>query len=267
MGAARGRRARAHRGSQFKRPLPLHAADGTPTTGNLPEIPRPMLAFEIERNDQRRQTPTRVQAMSVSTIYQSDRQTRRNVAGQWRDQAARRVRRRGRRRPLAQISGDDGFRDTATSAGLPTDWAASKAASRRFQQTRSTHAAGSRRRDATERDGGQEGRLKQRHVAARRGGGWASNGELDKHPEGDLVRSTAEIARTIGAVAKGRPRPIDGPRGRRPAADRANSCARPSSSTSMIEKLSVSPPRDASGGGRWHRGQSSADKRQVARDV
>ena len=123
-----------------------------------------------------------------------------------------------KREPKAQATGEESpearsrqllvamvaYRDGDFSARLPTDWAGTDARiAEAFNQTisHSQRVAGEvARLSATV---GKEGRLKQRMSLPGAIGGWAVEVDSINTLIDDLVRPTTEIARTIGAVAKG----------------------------------------------------------------
>ncbi len=96
------------------------------------------------------------------------------------------------------------FRDGDFSVRLPSDWTGTEARiAEAFNQTigHEDHIAREVARISV--TVGKEGRLKQRMSLPGAIGGWATKVESLNTLVDDLVRPTAEIARTIGAVAKG----------------------------------------------------------------
>jgi HAMP domain-containing protein/signal transduction histidine kinase/DNA-binding response OmpR family regulator len=96
------------------------------------------------------------------------------------------------------------FRDGDFSVRLPTDWADTDGLiATAFNQTITQKHGISREFTRLRKTVGEEGRLKQRMTLPGATGGWAVDVESINTLIDDLVRPTTEIARTIGAVAKG----------------------------------------------------------------
>jgi HAMP domain-containing protein/signal transduction histidine kinase/CheY-like chemotaxis protein len=96
------------------------------------------------------------------------------------------------------------FRDGDFSARLPTDWAGpDRRIAEAFNQTIGHEDRIAREVARLSLTVGKEGRLKQRLSLPGAIGGWATKVDSLNTLIDDLVRPTAEIARTIGAVAKG----------------------------------------------------------------
>jgi HAMP domain-containing protein/CheY-like chemotaxis protein/signal transduction histidine kinase len=96
------------------------------------------------------------------------------------------------------------FRDGDFSVRLPADWTGTEARiAEAFNQTIGHEDHISREVERLSKTVGKEGRLKQRMSLPGAIGGWATKVESLNTLVDDLVRPTAEIARTIGAVAKG----------------------------------------------------------------
>jgi HAMP domain-containing protein/signal transduction histidine kinase/DNA-binding response OmpR family regulator len=98
----------------------------------------------------------------------------------------------------------EAFRDGDFSARLPTDWAATDARiAAAFNQTIAQKQRISAEVTRLSESVGKEGRLRQRMSLPGAVGGWAAESDSINTLIDDLVRPTTEIARTIGAVAKG----------------------------------------------------------------
>ena len=96
------------------------------------------------------------------------------------------------------------FRDGDFSVRLPTDWLGANARiAEAFNQTIAQKQRISSEVTRLSETVGKEGRLKQRMSLPGAIGGWAKDSESINTLIDDLVRPTTEIARTIGAVAKG----------------------------------------------------------------
>ncbi|MFN6993536.1 MAG: HAMP domain-containing protein, partial [Aquincola tertiaricarbonis] len=96
------------------------------------------------------------------------------------------------------------LRDGDFSRRLPDDWDGVEAEiARAFNQTIAQQARISAEVERLSETVGKEGRLRQRMTLPGAVGGWAGNVDAINTLIDDLVRPTAEIARTIGAVAKG----------------------------------------------------------------
>src|SRR5579862_6103019 len=96
------------------------------------------------------------------------------------------------------------FRDGDFSIRLPTDWSDTDGQiAAAFNQTIAQKHNISGEFSRLRRTVGEEGRLKQRMTLPGATGGWAMDVESINTLIDDLVRPTTEIARTIGAVAKG----------------------------------------------------------------
>ena len=96
------------------------------------------------------------------------------------------------------------FRDGDFSIRLPTDWTDTDGLiATAFNQTITRKHNISREFMRLRKTVGEEGRLKQRMTLPGATGGWAVDVESINTLIDDLVRPTTEIARTIGAVAKG----------------------------------------------------------------
>ncbi len=105
------------------------------------------------------------------------------------------------RRILATVMA---FRDGDFSVRLPHDWLGLEGRiADAFNQAMSHEETFSRGLERLSVSVGKEGRLKQRMRLPGAIGGWATNVEAFNTLLDDLVRPTNEIARTIGAVAKG----------------------------------------------------------------
>jgi hypothetical protein len=96
------------------------------------------------------------------------------------------------------------FRDGEFSVRLPADWSGTDARiAEAFNQTIGHEDRIAREVARLSVTVGKEGRLRQRMSLPGAIGGWATKVEFLNTLVDDLVRPTAEIARTIGAVAKG----------------------------------------------------------------
>ena len=96
------------------------------------------------------------------------------------------------------------FRDGDFSARLPNDWIGLDGRlAEAFNQALSHEEHISREVARLSETVGRDGRLKQRMSLPGALGGWATKVDLLNTLIDDLVRPTTEIARTIGAVAKG----------------------------------------------------------------
>ena len=96
------------------------------------------------------------------------------------------------------------FRDGDFSVRMPTDWTGTDARiAEAFNQTISQKQRVSGEVARLSATVGKEGRLKQRMSLPGAIGGWATEVDSINTLIDDLVRPTTEIARTIGAVAKG----------------------------------------------------------------
>jgi len=96
------------------------------------------------------------------------------------------------------------FRDGNFSVRLPSDWdGIDGQIAAAFNQALSHEDQLSREVTRLSRTVGKEGRLNQRMSAPGAAGGWAAKVDCFNTLLDDLVRPTAEISRTIGAVAKG----------------------------------------------------------------
>ena len=96
------------------------------------------------------------------------------------------------------------FRDGDFSWRLPSDWAGAEGRiAEAFNQTIAHEDRISREVERLSRTVGRDGQLKQRMSLPGAIGQWARKVEFVNTLIDDLVRPTAEIARTIGAVAKG----------------------------------------------------------------
>jgi methyl-accepting chemotaxis protein len=96
------------------------------------------------------------------------------------------------------------FRDGDFSVRLPTDWTDTDGLiATAFNQTITQKHGISGEFMRLRRTVGEEGRLRQRMTLPGATGGWAVDVESINTLIDDLVRPTTEIARTIGAVAKG----------------------------------------------------------------
>src|SRR5262245_26864593 len=96
------------------------------------------------------------------------------------------------------------FRDGDFSVRLPTDWTGTDARiAEAFNQTIGHEDRIAREVEHLSVTVGKEGRLKQRLSLPGALGGWATKVSSLNTLVDDLVRPTAEISRTIGAVAKG----------------------------------------------------------------
>ena len=102
---------------------------------------------------------------------------------------------------LAAVSA---FRDGEFSVRMPGDWdGTSFRIAEAFNQALAHDERISREIGRLSQNVGKEGRLKQRMTVPGALGGWASTVDSLNMLMDDLVRPTTEIARTIGAVAKG----------------------------------------------------------------
>jgi hypothetical protein len=123
------------------------------------------------------------------------------------------------------------FRDGDFGVRLPTDWAGTDGRiAEAFNQALAHEDRITREVTRLSVTVGKEGRLRQRMSVPGAIGGWAAKVESLNALLDDLVRPTTEVARTIGAVAKGdlgqsMELEVDG------RALKASSCARRSSST------------------------------------
>jgi len=96
------------------------------------------------------------------------------------------------------------FRDGDFSARLPEDWTGADALiADAFNQVIARKERISDEFTRLSNSVGKEGRLKQRMTLSGSVGGWATDAESINTLIDDLVRPTTDIARTIGAVAKG----------------------------------------------------------------
>ena len=96
------------------------------------------------------------------------------------------------------------FRDGNFSVRLPVDWeGVDGRIAEAFNQTLALEDHISREVLRLSKTVGKEGRLKQRMSVPEAIGGWATKVESLNTLLDDLVRPTTEVARTIGAVAKG----------------------------------------------------------------
>ena len=96
------------------------------------------------------------------------------------------------------------FRDGDFSVRLPADWNETDAQiAAAFNQTIAQKQRVSAEHLRLSATVGKEGRLKQRMSLPGAIGGWATDSDSINTLIDDLVRPTTEIARTIGAVAKG----------------------------------------------------------------
>ncbi len=96
------------------------------------------------------------------------------------------------------------FRDGDFSVRLPTDWSGTdRRIAEAFNQTIAHEDRIAREVMRLSAVVGKEGRLKQRMTVPGALGGWATKVESINTLLDDLVRPTTEVARTIGAVAKG----------------------------------------------------------------
>ena len=96
------------------------------------------------------------------------------------------------------------FRDGDFTVRLPTDWAQTEGEiATAFNQTIAQQERISREVTRLSETVGKDGRLKQRMSLHGAIGGWAAEADSINTLIDDLVRPTTEIARTIGAVAKG----------------------------------------------------------------
>ena len=110
--------------------------------------------------------------------------------------------------PEAQIrqilAAMDAFRDGDFSVRLPTNWSNTNARlSAAFNQTIAQKQRMSEEVVRLTESVGKQGRLRQRISLPGGIGGWAAEADAVNTLIDDLVRPTTEIARTIGAVAKG----------------------------------------------------------------
>ena len=102
------------------------------------------------------------------------------------------------------LSAMTSFRDGDFSVRLPTDWAGTDGRiAEAFNQALAHEERISREVARLSATVGKEGRLKQRMSLPGALGGWASKVDSLNTLIDDLVRPTTEVARTIGAVAKG----------------------------------------------------------------
>ena len=102
------------------------------------------------------------------------------------------------------LSAMTAFRDGDFSVRLPVDWAGTDGRiAEAFNQTLAHDERISREVGRLSASVGKEGRLKQRMSLPGAMGGWATTVDSLNTLIDDLVRPTTEIARTIGAVAKG----------------------------------------------------------------
>ena len=102
------------------------------------------------------------------------------------------------------LSAMTSFRDGDFSVRLPVDWAGTEGRiAEAFNQALEHDERISREVGRLSASVGKEGRLKQRMSLPGARGGWASTVDSLNTLIDDLVRPTTEIARTIGAVAKG----------------------------------------------------------------
>ena len=102
------------------------------------------------------------------------------------------------------LSAMTSFRDGDFSVRLPVDWAGTEGRiAEAFNQALAHDERISREVGRLSASVGKEGRLKQRMSLPGARGGWASTVDSLNTLIDDLVRPTTEIARTIGAVAKG----------------------------------------------------------------
>ena len=90
---------------------------------------------------------------------------------------------------------------------------------------------------------GKEGKIGQRGRVKAATGGWESAIRSVNELIEDMVQPTTEVARVIGAVAKGDLSPVDGGRDRRPRRCAASSCASARSSTPWSSSSPRSPRR------------------------
>ncbi len=98
----------------------------------------------------------------------------------------------------------EAFRDGDFSVRLPTHWSSSNARlAAAFNQTISQKQRMSEEVARLTESVGKQGRLRQRMSLPGGIGGWAAEADAVNTLIDDLVRPTTEIARTIGAVAKG----------------------------------------------------------------
>ena len=96
------------------------------------------------------------------------------------------------------------FRDGDFAIRLPTDWDGIEGSiASAFNQVVAQEARITREISRLSTSVGKEGRLRQRMSVPGALGGWAEKVELVNTLLDDLVRPTTEVARTIGAVAKG----------------------------------------------------------------
>ena len=96
------------------------------------------------------------------------------------------------------------FRDGDFSVRLPTDWAGTDARiAEAFNQSIAQQQRIAQEVTRLSATVGKEGRLKQRMALPGAIGGWAEEADSINTLIDDLVRPMTEIARTIGAVAKG----------------------------------------------------------------
>src|SRR5205085_8349429 len=102
------------------------------------------------------------------------------------------------------LSAMTSFRDGDFSVRLPVDWAGTEGRSAEaFNHALAHDERTSREIGRLRASAGKEGRLKQRMSLPGARGGWAGTVDSLNTLIDDLVRPTTEIARTIGAVAKG----------------------------------------------------------------
>ncbi len=129
------------------------------------------------------------------------------------------------------IAAMEAFRDGNFSVRLPTQWTNNNARlAAAFNQAIAQQQRMSEEVARLTESVGKQGRLRQRMSLPGGVGGWAAEVDAVNTLIDDLVRPTTEIARTIGAVAKGDLASRWSWRWT-VARSRANSCARPSSST------------------------------------